>query len=47
MDDLAKRYFEVISKMVNENKTTKELENVRKIKTNRARANGRVKSRKL
>ena len=26
MDELAQRYFEVISKMIDENKTTKELE---------------------
>ena len=40
MDDLAGRYFKIISKMINENKTTKELENVRKIKRFRARSNG-------
>ena len=30
MDELAQRYFEVISKMIDENKTTKELENENK-----------------
>ena len=37
MDELAQRYFEVISKMIDENKTTKELENDRKIKRTGAR----------
>ena len=40
MDELAQRYFEVISKMIDENKTTKELENDRKIKRFRTRSNG-------
>jgi len=39
MDELAQRYFEVISKMIDENKTTKELENDRKIKRIRTRSN--------
>ena len=39
MDELAQRYFEVISKMIDENKTTKELENDRKIKIFRRRSN--------
>jgi len=40
MDELAQRYFEVISKMIDENKTTKELENDRRIKRTRTRGNG-------
>ena len=40
MDELAKRYFETISKMIDENKTTKELENDRKIKRFRTRGDG-------
>ncbi len=40
MDELAQRYFKVISKMINENKTTKELENDRRIKRIRTRGNG-------
>ena len=40
MDELAQRYFEVISKMIDENKTTKELENDRKIKRFRTRGDG-------
>ena len=40
MDELAQRYFEVISKMIDENKTTKELENDRKIKRIGTRSNG-------
>ena len=47
MDDLARRYFEVISKMIDENKTTKELENDRKIKKSRTTTNGRTRSRSL
>ena len=44
MDELAQRYFEVISKMIDENKTTKELENDRKIKRIGARGNGSLDS---
>ena len=40
MDELAQRYFEVISKMIDENKTTKELENDREIKRFRTGSNG-------
>ena len=40
MDELAQRYFKVISKMINENKTTKELENDRRIKRTRTRSDG-------
>ena len=44
MDELAQRYFEVISKMIDENKTTKELENDRKIKRTGARSDGSLNS---
>ena len=40
MDELAQRYFEVISKMIDENKTTKELENDRKIERIGTRSDG-------
>ena len=40
MDKLAQRYFEAISKMIDENKTTKELENDRRTKRIRTRSNG-------
>ena len=40
MDELAQRYFEAISKMIDENKTTKELENDRRIKRTRTRSDG-------
>ncbi len=40
MDELAQRYFEAISKMIDENKTTKELENDRRIERTRTRSNG-------
>ena len=40
MDELAQRYFEAISKMIDENKTTKELENDRRTKRIRTRSNG-------
>ena len=40
MDGLAQRYWKTLSKMIDENKTTKELENDRKIKKIRARSNG-------
>ena len=31
MDELAQRYFKIISRMIDENKTTKELENEEKV----------------
>ena len=31
MDELAQRYFKTISRMIDENKTTKELENEEKV----------------
>ena len=40
MDELAQRYFEVISKMIDGNKTTKELENDRTIKRTGTRSDG-------
>ena len=40
MDELAQRYWKTLSKMIDENKTTKELENDRKIKRIGARSNG-------
>ena len=40
MDELAQRYWKTLSKMINENKTTKELENDREIKRFRTRSNG-------
>jgi hypothetical protein len=40
MDELARRYWKTLSKMIDENKTTKELENDRKIKRLRAESNG-------
>ena len=38
MDELAQRYWKTLSKMIDENKTTKELENDRKIKRTRTRS---------
>ena len=40
MDELKKRYWKTLSKMIDENKTTKELENDRKIKRIGARGDG-------
>ena len=40
MDELAQRYWKTLSKMIDENKTTKELENDRYIKRPRTRGNG-------
>ena len=40
MDELAQRYWKTLSKMIDENKTTKELENDRKIKGTRAGSDG-------
>ena len=40
MDELAQRYWKTLSKMIDKNKTTKELENDRKIKRFRTRGNG-------
>ncbi len=40
MDELAQRYFKTISKMIDKNKTTKELENDRTIKRFRTRGDG-------
>ena len=31
MDELAQRYFKIISRMIDENKTTKEIENEEKV----------------
>ena len=39
-DELAQRYWKILSKMIDENKTTKELENDRKIKRIGARSIG-------
>ena len=44
MDELTKRYWKTLSKMIDENKTTKELENDRKIKRIGARSNGSLDS---
>ena len=40
MDELAQRYWKILSKVIDENKTTKELENDREIKRPRTRSNG-------
>ena len=40
MDELAQRYLKTLSKMIDENETTKELENDRKIKRIRAGSDG-------
>ena len=40
MDKLAQRYWKTLSKMIDENKTTRELENDRKIKILRTRGDG-------
>jgi len=40
MDELAQRYWKTLSKMIDENKTTKELENDRRIKRFRTRGDG-------
>ena len=40
MDELMQRYWKTLSKMIDENKTTKELENDRKIKRTRAGSDG-------
>mgnify|MGYP003117636146 FL=1 len=40
MDELAQRYWKTLSKMIDENKTTKELENDRRIKRTRTRSDG-------
>ena len=40
MDDLAQRYWKTLSKMIDKNKTTKELENDRKIKRFRTKSDG-------
>jgi len=40
MDELAQRYWKTLSKMIDENKTTRELENDRKIKILRTRGDG-------
>ena len=40
MDELAQRYWKTLSKMIDENKTIKELENDRKIKRIRKRSDG-------
>ena len=40
MDELAQRYWKTLSKMIDENKTTKELENDREIKRFRTRGDG-------
>ena len=40
MDELAQRYYKIICRMIDENKTTKELENDREIKRFRTGSNG-------
>ncbi len=40
MDELAQRYWKTLSKMIDENKTTKELENDKEVKRLRTRGNG-------
>ena len=40
MDELAQRYWKTLSKMIDKNKTIKELENDRKTKRIRTRSNG-------
>ena len=40
MEDLAQIYWKTLSKMIDKNKTTKELENDRKIKRFRTRSDG-------
>jgi hypothetical protein len=40
MDELAQRYWKTLSKMIDKNKTTKELENDRTIKRLRTRSDG-------
>ena len=40
MDELTQRYWKTLSKMIDKNKTTKELENDRRIKRTRTRSNG-------
>ena len=44
MDELAQRYWKTLSKMIDENKTTKELENDRKIKRTRTGGDGSLDS---